>query len=189
MSYWAGQRHTIHRNLMETVDIFKSKGGRFCCSYFYAKFFSKRRKSRDIPGTSANQTRRLPLTADQLFRRIRKGLPDAVCSQQHGATFATVVFFAKKIRLLISKTKRKTYKKYPFGIKFHSVFVIALGIKFRKIYIFFLFYFQNFGGSLPASSSASTRCTDIKKGTHPLLFFLPAMLIIIRKTIKKRSGI
>ena len=29
-------------------------------------------------------------------------------------------------------------KKYPFGIKFHSVFVIALGIKFRKVYIFFL---------------------------------------------------
>ena len=151
--------------------------------------FPKRRKSRDIPGTSANQTRRLPLTADQLFRRIRKGLPDAVCSQQHGATFATVVFFAKKVRLLISKTKRKTYKKYPFGIKFHSIFVIALGIKFRNVYIFFLFYFQNFGGSLPASSSASTRCTDIKKGTHPLLFFLPAMLIIIRKPIKKRSGI
>ena len=76
-------------------------------------------------------------------------------------------------------------KKYPFGIKFHSVFVIALGIKFRKVYIFFLFYFQNFGGSLPASSSASARCTDIKKGTHPLLFFLPAMLNIIRKTINK----
>lgn len=66
-------------NLMGTVDIFKSKSDRFCCSYFYAKFFSKRRKSRDIPGTSANQTRRLPLTADQLFHRIRKGLPDVVC--------------------------------------------------------------------------------------------------------------
>lgn len=99
------------------------------------------------------------------------------------------VFFAKKLRFLISKVKRKTYKKYSFGIKFHSIFVIALGIKFRNVYIFFLFYFQNFGGSLPASSSASARCTDIKKGTHPLLFFLPAMLIIIRKTIKKRSGI
>lgn len=64
---------------MGTVDIFKSKSDRFCYSYFYAKFFSKRRKSRDIPGTSANQTRRLPLTADQLFHRIRKGLPDVVC--------------------------------------------------------------------------------------------------------------
>lgn len=41
-------------NLMETVDIFKSKGGRFCYSYFYARIISKRRKSRDIPGTSAN---------------------------------------------------------------------------------------------------------------------------------------
>ena len=65
---------------MRTVDIFKSKSGRFCCSYFYARAILKRRKSRDIPGTSANQTRRLPLTANQLFHRIRKGLPDVVCS-------------------------------------------------------------------------------------------------------------
>lgn len=65
---------------MRTVDIFKSKSGRFCCSYSYAEIISKRRKSRDIPGTSANQTRRLPLTADQLFHRIRKGLPDVACS-------------------------------------------------------------------------------------------------------------
>lgn len=71
----------------------------------------------------------------------------------------------------------------------HKHLVITLGITFRKNNIYFLFYFQNLGGSLPASSSASARCTDIKKGTHPLLFFLPAMLIIIRKTIKKRSGI
>ena len=89
----------------------------------------------------------------------------------------------------MSKVKKKINKKHPFGIKFHRDFVIASGIKFRKVYIFFLFYFQNFGGSLPASNSASARCTDIKKGTHPLLFFLPAMLIIIRKPIKKRSGI
>ena len=92
---------------MGTVDIFKSKGGRFCYSYFYARIISKRRKSRDIPGTSANQTRRLPLTADQLFCRIRKGLPDAVCSQQHGATFATVVFFCKKVTLLNFESKKK----------------------------------------------------------------------------------
>ena len=58
----------------------KSKSGRFCCSYFYTKLFSKYRKSRDIPGTSANQTRKLLLTADQLFHRIQKGLPDVVCS-------------------------------------------------------------------------------------------------------------
>ena len=67
-------------NLMGTVDIFKSKGGRFCCSYFYTRIILKRRKFRDIPGTSANQTKRLPLTADQLFHRIRKGLPDVVGS-------------------------------------------------------------------------------------------------------------
>ena len=64
---------------MRTVDIFKSKGDRFCCSYFYARIILKRKKSRDILGTSANQTKRLPLTADQLFHRIRKGLPNAVC--------------------------------------------------------------------------------------------------------------
>ena len=163
-------------------------------------------KTQKIPGYTRDfckSTRRLLLTADQLFHRIRKGLPDAVCflnclwslrKQLSGHSnmaphLLLLCFFAKKLRFLISKVKRKTYKKYSFGIKFHSIFVIALGIKFRNVYIFFLFYFQNFGGSLPASSSASTRCTDIKKGTHPLLFFLPAMLIIIRKTIKKRSGI
>ena len=148
---------------METVDIFKSKGGRFCCSYFYAKFFSKRRKSRDIPGTSANQTRRLPLTADQLFHRIRKGVPDVVCflgclwkqlsvHSNMAPHLLLLFFFAKKVRLLISKTKRKTYKKYPFGIKFHSVFVIALGIKFRKIYIFFFFIFKTLAGRCPPAA-------------------------------------
>lgn len=168
---------------MGTVDIFKNKGGRFCCSYFYAKFFSKRIKSRDIPGTSANQARRLPLTADQLFHRIRKGLLDAVCFSAACGSSCLVtatwhhicyccVFFCKKVCFLISKVKKKIYKKYPFGIKFHRVFVIALGIKFRKVYIFFLFYFQNLGGLLPASSSASARCTDIKKrDTSPFIFF------------------
>lgn len=78
-------------------------------------------------------------------------------------------------------------KKYPFGIKFHSVFVIALGIKFRKVYIFFLFYFQNFGGSLPASSSASARCTDIKKKETHLFYFLSAMFVIVQNTIKKKK--
>lgn len=107
---------------MGTVDIFKNKGGRFCCSYFYAKFFSKRRKSRDIPGTSANQTRRLPLTADQLFHRIRKGLPDVVCffnclwslwkqlsvHSNMAPHLLLLCFFSKKLRFLISKVKRKT---------------------------------------------------------------------------------
>ena len=96
----------------------------------------------------------------------------AVCLQQHGATFATVVFFLKKSTLPNFESKKEKHmKKYPFGIKFHSVFVIALGIKFRKVYIFFLFYFQNFGGSLPASSSASARCTDIKKKRDTSLLF------------------
>lgn len=79
-------------------------------------------------------------------------------------------------------------KKYPFGIKFHSVFVIALGIKFRKVYIFFLFYFQNFGGSLPASSSASARCTDIKKRDTSLLFS-SGHVDHHPEDYKKRSGI
>ena len=70
--------------------------------------------------------------------------------------------------------KKIIWKRHPFGIKFHRVFVIALRIKFRKVYIFFLFYFRNLGGSLPASSSASARCTDIKKKRHiSFIFFRP----------------
>ena len=97
------------------------------------------------------------------------------------------VFFCKKVRFLISKVKKKIYKKHPFELNSTGVLLLLQELNSER-YIFFLFYFQNFGGSLPASSSASARCTDIKKGTYPLLFFLPAMLIIIRKTIKK-SGI
>ena len=177
----------MYRTVRTVVWEVENSSSRGIFSYSIAKFFSKHRKSRDIPGTSANQTRRLLLTADQLFHRIQKGLPDVVCflgclwKQLSAHTnmalhLLLLCFFAKSMLPNFGSKKKNVWKRHPFGIKF------------RKVYIFFLFYFRNFGGSLPASSSASARCTDIKKGTHSLLFFLPAMLIIIRKFIKK-SGI
>ena len=76
--YFMIRGRTFHIECQNMND--NTMGRRICCSYFYARAILKRRKSRDIPGTSANQTRRLPLTADQLFHRIRKGLPDVACS-------------------------------------------------------------------------------------------------------------
>ena len=76
--YFMIRGRTFHIECQNMND--NTMGRRICCSYFYARAILKRRKSRDIPGTSANQTRRLPLTADQLFHRIRKGLPDGACS-------------------------------------------------------------------------------------------------------------
>lgn len=102
---------------MGTVDIFKSKGGRFCCSYFYAKFFPKRRKSRDIPGTPANQARRLPLQLISYFIASEKAywmlsvsrllVEAAVWLQQHGTTFAIVVFFLQKSMLPDFESKKE----------------------------------------------------------------------------------
>ena len=96
--------------------------------------------------------------------------------------------FAKKVNFLNFENKKKSiWKVHPFGIKFHKYLVIALGIIFRKNNIYFLFYFQNLGGSLPASSSASARCTDVKKKETHLFYFLPAMFVIVQKTIKKKK--
>ena len=82
--------------------------------------------------------------------------------------------------------KKIIWKRHPFGIKFHRVFVIALGIKFRKVYIFSFFIFEIWAGRCPPAAVHLQDALTSKKGTHPLLFFLPAMLIIIRKTIKKK---
>ena len=156
----------MYRTVRTVVWEVENSSSRGIFSYSIAKFFSKRRKSRDIPGISANQTRRLLLTADQLFHRIRKGLPDAVCflnclwslrkqlsvHSNMAPHLLLLCFFWKKVRFLISKVKKKIYKKHPFGIKFHSVFVIASGIKFRKIYIFFFFIFKTWAGRCPPAA-------------------------------------
>ena len=76
--YFMIRGRTFHIECQNMND--NTMGRRICCSYFYARAILKRRKSRDIPGTSANQTRMLPLIVDQLFHRIRKSLPDVVCT-------------------------------------------------------------------------------------------------------------
>ena len=80
------------------------------------------------------------------------------------------VFFCKKVRFLISKVKKKIYKNIPLELNSTGILLLLQELNSER-YIYFLFYFQNLGGSLPASSSASARCTDIKKrDTSPFIF-------------------
>ena len=113
---------------MGTVDIFLSKSGRFCCSYFYAGIISKRRKSRHKSGISANQTRRLPLTADQLSHRIRKGLPDVVCTWL--LVEAAICLWHHDTICVTNDTFAKT--EDDDGIKFHNTLQYLKGIQFHN---------------------------------------------------------
>lgn len=72
--------------------------------------------------------------------------------------------------------KKIIWKRHPFGIKFHRVFVIALGIKFRKVYIFFSFLFSKLGRVAARQQQCICKMHWHQKKRHiSFIFFRPCL--------------
>lgn len=96
----------------------------------------------------------------------------AVCSQQHGATFATVVFFLqKKLRLLISKTKRKSYEKdIPLKLNSTGILLLLQELNSERYIYFFFFIFKTLAGRCPPAAVHLQDALTSKKRDTSLLF-------------------
>lgn len=150
-------------NLMGTVDISKSKGGRFCCSYFYAKFSQNAENPGIYPGLlqikqggcpyswSAISSHPEGLTGCCLLMTAVKAV---VCSWHYDTTPATVVFFWEKTIKLPSfrKQKEKHIKNIPLELNSTGILSFLQKLNSERYIYFFFFIFEIWAGRCPPAA-------------------------------------